>query len=111
MDYDGRFIASFCEKLFSIQSESGSSWTSESVICDSVKGGDGVGVDVFLLVDGVDVEANAACACASISCFGKSCDGHSKWTQWKIYFYFKKESKENIKIREKRIKIILCWNV
>lgn len=31
-----------------------------------------------------DIDA-AKAACASICCFGKSCDGHSKWTQWKIY--------------------------
>lgn len=37
-------------------------------------------VGVFLLVD-----ASTEAACASICCFGKSWDGHSKCTQWKIW--------------------------
>lgn len=76
---------------------------SSRAICDS----DSVtGVGAFLLaldveadavdaeIDSVDVEANAACAWASISCFGKSCDGHSKWTQWNICFYLRKRREE-----------------
>lgn len=71
MDDDGRFIALMRTHHFRIHSESGS----ESVICDSDKD---EAVEIFLLVDAVDVAANASCACASICCFGKSWDGHSK---------------------------------
>lgn len=83
-----------CSSAVIVYSESGSSSTSSSVICDS---DDGVGCFLLLDVSEVDgfvvddAEDNAACTCASICCLGKSCDGHSKWTQWKIY----KMSNEN----------------
>lgn len=33
---------------------------------------------------GLLLAVDFAVICASIACFDKSCDGHSKWTQWKI---------------------------
>lgn len=86
-----------CSSQFLSYSESGSSWTSSRVICDS---DNDTGAGIFVLEfdvdvdaadvesDAADVEVNAACACASICCFGKSCDGHSKWTQWNICSHF-----------------------
>lgn len=78
-------------------SESSSSCCAETFTGDDV---DGEGVGVFLLVD-----ANKEAAWASICCFGKSCDGHSKCTQWKIY-----EQKLRMKINNTNVRNILNWN-
>lgn len=86
---DSMLFISLADPFYSESGSSSSSWTSASVICESDKVVGGV--EGFLLADVADVEALTTCACASICCFGKSCDGHSKCTQWKICEFIYKE--------------------
>ena len=58
------------------------------MFCANESGGEAGAAVVFGLDDGNRSAIEAACA--SICCFGKSCDGHSKCTQWKIYGKYSK---------------------